>query len=246
MWRSCLTEIDRVEDNPIKQKYQLNEKWMFAWVECLSELKKQIKNGIPTERITCRAVRKSDISVSTNTAAIGKRAIKLEAPEPIVMEQTTRSQRTAIVTKRTTRRAERMLPVAANTKIGANDRMTRRATRKSKGPRPAIVLPAIKIEEPDLIVPKMTTRRNSRMRMPEMNKFNQRNPKSVVKIRLQQIRNDSATASIRVNGKSECSARMGMKIIQSPKRKIKIQLVPDAPEHKGPVVTIQIAREFVN
>lgn len=231
---------------------------MFAWVDCLSELKKQIKNGMSSERVTCRAVRKSESSSSTNEAATCERAIKIEAPEPLVMKRMTSGQRTASISesvdipkrnqsskrgvkieqpdsiepKRTTRRAERMLAVAASTKTAANDRMI---TRKSKHSQSAIVQPVNKTE-----APKMATRRNGRM--PEKNKFNQRNLKSVVKIRIQRNTSDFATASVRVSGKNQCSARMGMRIIRSPKRKIKLQLIPDAPENKGPVVTIQIAR----
>lgn len=86
VWRSCLTEIDRIDNNPVAIKYQNNAKFTSAWNECLSALRKQIpaiqnvqrdqsmhetqNTSQLTNRVTRRANRKSEHQISASKVKI--------------------------------------------------------------------------------------------------------------------------------------------------------------------------------
>lgn len=58
VWRSALTEISRIENNPVIEKCKKNSKLMEAWKECKPFLQKQLAPSI-AKRVTRSAVRKS-------------------------------------------------------------------------------------------------------------------------------------------------------------------------------------------
>lgn len=146
------------------------------------------------------------------------------------------------------------IQIAGNGQEIMSDRVTRHAVRKSVT---SSVTTAIKIEVPEPQLPKRSNQsRRTRpvikleippKRLPRNKNLHQsykQNPNSIVRIKVRRQSGNSASASIYVSESNECSARLATKIIRSAKSKIALQLVPDAPQHLAPVVTIQIKRKL--
>lgn len=215
VWRSCLSEIDIIDNNPIIEKYKNNHKLMSAWTECLKPLRKQtpsihIKHEVEDDeeqklvtvkRETRRAVRRSSNVIKANSFNTSKN-IKIEAPEPIL-------------TKRITRQTARMININPNS-VNSIKR-------------------SVKIELPGPILPKRSTRCTTRIK-------NDKSLKSVVRIRFRRMAPDFVSASVCVTGNNACSARVGTILIHSPKKRINVNLVANAPKHQAPIVVIRKQR----
>lgn len=197
VWRSCLSEIDRIEDHPVVARYKNNTKFMLAWNECLSPLRNQkpaslikqeiklevgedvLQRIVTKERVTRHAKRTSENTINQTTIA-ATNSIKnvqrgaCENLNEIVKIKLESVASDLIVAKHVTRRAVREMIDASNKRIkiealDANEPIiTNRITRRTARGMPNLPEPR-KITLSNQIITQRIIRRKSRP-VPEHNK----------------------------------------------------------------------------